>query len=46
MLNFLLQARRTGQYEETMLAPLGAKLSVSVRGQVGERGDQEVKRNG
>ncbi len=45
MLKYLLQARRTGQYEEDMLAPLGAKLSVSVKGQA-SGSDGEVKPNG
>ena len=46
MLKYLLQARRTGEYQEDMLAPLGAKLSVAVKGRVRERGNGEVKPNG
>lgn len=46
VLKFLLQARKTGEYNEQMLVSNGAKHSASVRGQTGERGDLEVKPNG
>jgi bidirectional [NiFe] hydrogenase diaphorase subunit len=45
VLKFLLEARKTGEFDEGLLAPLEAKRSVSVKGKVGERGDLEVKPN-